>query len=346
MLDLSKAVYFDIDGICQLKIYGKPELLAAILSELKFYQIDPGAKPLTLDIEVELESLDNFVASANPPDMPPYDFHGQHKLAKWVARFERLTQAPHRIKFYGNWASRLIVSKQIIEPAIRWLAQPLGFIFVHSSCLCKDGKGILVAGEGGSGKTRLLLRWLSQGNPFLSDDYTILSYGQARRFVTPLRIGGRLLKESGAAKNLSAGRRLEIYGRTALRRVLFNYAKLQAKLDIRELFPQISLQETVELKAAIVIDETGKNLSGIDPKEMVEKLLKINQAEMYGFADYLEGLADRTHDHSFKEFFSYQKERLSAFLEKIPCFQVGPLRDLSAERLDDLRGKIYDQIMA
>jgi len=340
MLDLSKPIFFDIDGICQLKVYGDPGLVKAVWNELKFYRVEPEAGPLTLDLELELARLADFVKNANPNNMPPFDFPDRHKLARWVVRFERLSQPAHRIRFYGNFASRLVVAKQIIEPAIRWLSFPLGFIFVHSTCLCREGRGALVAGPGGSGKTRLLLRWLAQGSPFLSDDYTILSYGQARRFITPLRLGVRLVRESGAGKNLGAMRRAGIYGRTALRRLLLNYAKLQAKVELRELFPQLKILETAELKAAIVIEGASKSLSEIQPQEMAEKLSGINQEEMYGFAKYLEGLSARTGDPSFKEFFPAQKERMLNFLSSIPCFRIGVARNFTVAEIDSLLEKI------
>ena len=151
MIDFSKPVWFDLDGICQVKVFGEPEPVAAVWRELRFYQMDPDKKPVTPDLELELLKLSSFKPSANPTHLPPYDFEDRHKLARWVVRFERLGQPPHRIKFFGNYFSKMIVAKQVVEPAIRWLSQPLGFIFVHSACLCKEGGGVLVAGKGGSG---------------------------------------------------------------------------------------------------------------------------------------------------------------------------------------------------
>lgn len=319
-------------------------MVSAVWRELKFYQIDPGKKTVTLDLEVELLKLSSFKHSANPAHLPPYDFPDQHKLAKWVVRFERLGQPPHRIKFFGNYFSKMIVAKQIIEPAVRWFSQPLGFVFVHSTCLCKEGRGILAAGGGGSGKTRLLLKWLSQGNPFLSDDFSILSQGMARRYMTPLRVGARLVRESGASNNLSTARLYEIYARTAVRRLLLNYAKLQAKLEVRELFPQIQIAESAELKAALVISGDDKNLVRITPEEMVERLVKINQAEMYGFARYLPELSERTGDPAFKNYFADHKNRLLAYLEKVPCFRIGSLRNFSDKGLDEILAKVEGMI--
>ena len=337
---LSKPVYFDLDGICQMKIYGEPALVDAVSRELGFYRINPQEAPLTLDMEIELRNFSDFQKSGNPREMPPYDFFGSHKLAKWAIRFERLGQSPRRIKFYGNIFSRMIVAKQIVEPALRWLAQDLGFIFVHSTALVKDGKGVLIAGRGGSGKTRILLHWLKQGNAFVSDDFTILSYGRARRYVTPLRLGARLLRESGEGKNLTFASRASIYARTMLRRLVLNYARLQAKVDIKQIFPAIKMLEQVELSAVVALADKGQGMETISVEEMVEELVRINQDEMYGFSGYLSGLAERTGDRVYADFFSVQQARLLAFLQDIPCYRLYGVRKLDASGLESLIKKV------
>ncbi len=328
-------VFFDLDGICQLKVYGKPALVEQVKKELGFYLTALESRPLTLDLEIELADLSSYQPSSNPADLPPYDFPYQHKLARGIIRFERLSQPPHRIRFYGNYFSRLTLAKQIIEPAIRWKAQELGFIFVHSTCLAKENKGVVLAGAGGSGKSRVLVHWLRKGNPFLSDDFTILSYGRARRYITPIRLGARLLWESGA-REISHLLRFEIYFRTALRRLLFNYAQLQKKLEIKRLFPEVKILESVELKAIVLAEGSAEQRKEISPQEMVDLLLKVNQKEMYGFDNYLSGLAERAGIKELGEFFLVQKERLSHYLEELPCFLIPAPSRMSQRAINEL----------
>lgn len=319
-----EARYFDIEGICQFQVYGERHFVEAVSKELYFYQIDPGQAPITLDLEFELNPIKKFKPSENPTHLPPYDFQAQHKLAKWVIRFERLAQSPYRIKFYGNAFSRMILAKQIIEPAIRWFAQSLGFIFVHSTCLCQKGRGVLIAGRGGAGKTGILLNWLKEGNPFLSDDFTILSYRSLRRFITPIRLSAGILFKTGIYKNLRFSRQMEIYSRTGLRKLLFNYAKLQAKLKPEELFSGLEIAETAELKSVLVLAPSAQELEPISPEEMAQALSEINQEESYDFPRYLSGLSERTQDPSYKNYFLNQKERLWTYLKEIPGYKVNP----------------------
>ncbi len=341
--DTMEPAYFDLDGICQLKVYGDRGLVSAVSKELAFYRVDPQKAPNALDLEIELNRLKAFKPSSNPRELPPYDFFSRHKLARWALRFERLSQPPYRVRFYGNAFSELIVSKQIVEPMIRVLAQTLGFVFVHSAGLVKEGRAVVVAGGGGSGKTRLLLQWIKQGHPFLSDDFTILSSGRARRYVTPLRIGARLLNESGMGKNLAAIDRLSVYGRAALRRLLFNYAKLQSKLDIQTLFPEVKIADQVELKALLLIGRAGIEagaIESLDCEAATDRLLAINRQEMYGFTGYLSGLHERTGGKMFSDFFTVLRARLREHLKNIPCFETSPIRNLNLQDLNSLIQKI------
>ena len=327
-----KKIFIDLDGICQLKIFGEKELVDAVEREFRFYLSQN--KPPTLDIEIELRWLKDYKPAGNPPNLSPFDFPYQHKLAKGMVRFERLSQPPHRIRFYGNIFSKLTVAKQIIEPAIRWKAQELGFIFVHSAGLVKGERAVIIAGRGGSGKSLLLLAWLGRGNSFLSDDFTILSYHQARRYLSPIRVGAGILQKTGAGENLSLKRKLEIYFRTVLRRLLFGYARLQAKLDIKELFPEIEITERASL-AGVVICEPIKDIEKINSKDMAELILKLNQEEMYGFERYLDQLSQRAGAGELFSF-SYEYARLIDYISDLPCYKIPFPSKMKKKELDEL----------
>jgi serine kinase of HPr protein (carbohydrate metabolism regulator) len=48
---------------------------------------------------------------------------------------------------------------------------------VHASCVAIGGRGVLLRGRSGSGKSDLALRLIDRGAALVSDDYTILSTG-------------------------------------------------------------------------------------------------------------------------------------------------------------------------
>src|SRR5436305_10627889 len=64
---------------------------------------------------------------------------------------------------------------------------------VHATCVAIAGRGILIRGRSGSGKSDLALRLIDRGARLVSDDYTILSASSGRiRAAAPATIAGKL----------------------------------------------------------------------------------------------------------------------------------------------------------
>ena len=64
---------------------------------------------------------------------------------------------------------------------------------LHASCVAIGGRGVLIAGRSGRGKSDLCLRLIDRGAALVSDDYTALAERQGRLFATPPeRIAGLL----------------------------------------------------------------------------------------------------------------------------------------------------------
>ena len=58
---------------------------------------------------------------------------------------------------------------------------------LHATCIVKDGRGVLISGRSGSGKSDLALRLIDRGASLVSDDYT-----------TVRRINGKLVASAPA----------------------------------------------------------------------------------------------------------------------------------------------------
>ena len=58
-----------------------------------------------------------------------------------------------------------------------WWAQRKGYTFLHSAAIGTKGKGVLISGAGGSGKSTLSMSALLTGMDFLSDDYLLVKRG-------------------------------------------------------------------------------------------------------------------------------------------------------------------------
>jgi serine kinase of HPr protein (carbohydrate metabolism regulator) len=64
---------------------------------------------------------------------------------------------------------------------------------VHSTCVAIGGRGVLIAGRPGSGKSDLALRLIDRGAELVSDDYTELSESGGRLIArAPATIAGRM----------------------------------------------------------------------------------------------------------------------------------------------------------
>lgn len=64
---------------------------------------------------------------------------------------------------------------------------------IHASCVSIGGRGVLIAGPSGSGKSDLALRLIDRGAALVSDDYTELRAAGGRLIATaPERIAGRI----------------------------------------------------------------------------------------------------------------------------------------------------------
>ena len=64
---------------------------------------------------------------------------------------------------------------------------------IHASCVAIAGRGVLIAGPSGSGKSDLALRLLDRGAVLVSDDYTIVEAAGGRLLASaPESIAGRI----------------------------------------------------------------------------------------------------------------------------------------------------------
>jgi hypothetical protein len=72
-------------------------------------------------------------------------------------------------------------------------AAPIPAAPVHASCVAKGGRGVLIAGPSGSGKSDLALRLIDRGWALVSDDYTRLAADGAVLVASPpATIAGRI----------------------------------------------------------------------------------------------------------------------------------------------------------
>jgi len=64
---------------------------------------------------------------------------------------------------------------------------------LHATCVAIGGRGVLLAGDSGRGKSDLALRLIDRGARLVSDDYTLLRVEEGRLIAAaPTTIAGRI----------------------------------------------------------------------------------------------------------------------------------------------------------
>jgi serine kinase of HPr protein (carbohydrate metabolism regulator) len=64
---------------------------------------------------------------------------------------------------------------------------------LHATCIVKDGRGVLISGRSGSGKSDLALRLIDRGASLVSDDYTMVRRINGKLVASaPANIAGKI----------------------------------------------------------------------------------------------------------------------------------------------------------
>lgn len=86
---------------------------------------------------------------------------------------------------------RELIENLFIFRPLRLMLSKYGFFIIHAGCVAKNGRGILIPGAYGKGKTMTTLNLVRKGFKFLSDEHVLLkeSNGRIKAHTFPQRIG-------------------------------------------------------------------------------------------------------------------------------------------------------------
>ena len=78
---------------------------------------------------------------------------------------------------------------------------------IHASCVAIGGRGVLISGRSGSGKSDLALRLIDRGAKLVSDDYTLVRQSGGRLIAAaPATIAGKIELRGIGLVDLAAAR--------------------------------------------------------------------------------------------------------------------------------------------
>ncbi len=316
----SRDYLFDINGLIKTAVSGPALLTGPVALELQNYFVKErtGEKP---DLIVNLRYLGQWPGAAPGDGNRPHAWEGKHLIARWKAQWTDSSSGPPSLDFYGNLASRFIVSKWIVEPAIRVVLAGKGISMTHAAAVSDGKKALLISGEGGAGKTTFVLDWLAAGHPYSSDDFSIIDRDKIMPYVTPMRLGAMNLIMNRTLSSLPARDKAEIFIRTAVRRALFKKVKLYYKGNPAEIIPRYEPSPPVPIGGAVILSRSGPGkIEKVSPESISETMKKVDVEESHGFGQTYPGPAEK--GPLSADYWDRHRERLFKVLAGKPCFRV------------------------
>lgn len=192
---------------------------------------------------------------------------------------------------------------------------------LHAACLVRDGSAILLLGPPGTGKTTFLLRFLSEGFTYLSDDVTLV-HGAGRVTGLPFAPG---IKEGSwdlAAVQRLAIEKLPIHLRPDGVRVRF--------LPMDDLPSPNFAAVSAIIRLHRCVGESPQ-LAPLSPSEAVTELLREARSTTGECSvEIFQAIIDLVRNsRAFELRYSESDEAFSTVAEQIVCVGLNPQSDLS-----------------
>lgn len=156
--------------------------------------------------------------------------------------FRLVGSDPLRRRFYFTWPCPededfMIWGRTLPCLFSRW-ASASDLIMIHAAVVGQDGKGVLIAGRSGTGKTTFAASCLAHGMEFVSDDYSLLSASgplRAMPLYSVVAINPDMFAKFHSLEQLSTEPKL---------------VRLDGKIQLT--IPRWRLAESLDIKAVII----------------------------------------------------------------------------------------------
>ena len=267
-----------------------------------------------------------------------------------------------------NWLlkySNAVLYVNVVEPLLRLLIARKGLALVHSACLSRKDKAVLVSAPPDTGKTTAVLKCLHKGwFSFLSDDMTILGLdGSVSTFPKPFTISAHTYSSTVDRRSNKKGIRSKLTlriksyvhsktGRTVLRligRLNVPILTLNAlgqimvkppKIFVEDLVRGVITKPTAQAAAVCLLRKGPDRIETADPNEVLEELLA-NSEEAFGFPPYsdifrnLDVMGMKASDLLREE-----RRLLESLVRSVRCYRLYS----DTRRWDELLTQVMDEI--
>lgn len=112
----------------------------------------------------------------------------RYKIARWRSWTEGLDGQQWHSRLWGNSASQGVIPYQTMTSLVQLRLELQGWHSIHGAAVDRDGRGTVIAGRRGVGKTTLAARMLRRGWSMVGEDRVFLRAGVAMGLRVPVNL--------------------------------------------------------------------------------------------------------------------------------------------------------------
>ena len=321
---------FDLHGLFKFKIEGTDKRL------LKYLSQDYAYFKTSDEIESELDIIvSDFTPSTNDCCVVDYKYYvkknylfwkDRHKIVRWSLSIQDIENKP-RVYFKGGLFSEIFLRENIIEPLIGFKLAQKGYSLLHASGIALNDKGFVFPACKGVGKTSTILNLNRENNAlFLSNEPVILSNdGMIYSFPSRIRLYHYNLRgRPQIFKKLTVRERFEFRLKHLIYILSLKYGCLGLDVAPQRIFREVGNQ--YRLQALILLTKTNRSeiniLENIDKKELVKRLVIINQSDMKYFSECLSAYSYVCPESTANSYWQTLATNFSSALATVACHEI------------------------
>ena len=275
--------------------------------------------------------------------------HHRHKLIASWSYIINLGESGIVIQAFGNKLAIPMVHHMLVHPALRFLGAQQGTLMLHGAALVRNGRSILFAGSGGSGKTTTSSLVLDRGGAeweLHADDYVFIDKGsKSFMYLTRAHLYRDMLKWLPHLRDqltLREQLHLELFG--WIRQISGDRIKWPLRLAEKRLWPNHSLAADAKLGAILLIrreDVEHPQLEKIGNKSRLrDELLEMNFYEVRHFIDLVNNTQSNLKSQNWVERWKHLENDLLA-----ECLNTTPSYALILPKKSVLKDNAGDELL-
>ncbi len=251
------------------------------------------------------------------------------------------------------------VEAKFIMPSINQILLKKGWCLAHASAVVYQGKAILFPAMGGTGKTSIMLEFLSRGADYMGDDHIMVSeHGNMALFPRWIHmmeynwslfpeLFGRAFPDIGEKRRQEKKLRkyrmgLRIKGGNPATRYLKNYYTsyyyYDARIQPEMMFPDSKIVLRSKVKSAYFLERSDSSQMIIDSSPSRMARLTVGSSEMervlFPALCHLAGIDSLDYSHSI--------DCMKGFFEQAHCYEV----QLNEIRTRNDASKVVDELIS